>query len=66
VIDLRPDCPVCGAVIGDAKLHQQFHDSLGEVARLALAPGMSPEEWRAATAEKWNEMHPRAAGGSGG
>ena len=46
-------CPVCGCKVGDAALHQQFHDGLREVARLIEAPGMAPEHYEQAIREQW-------------
>jgi hypothetical protein len=51
VIDGRPNCPVCGAVMGDSALHQRFHDGLRELSRLVEAPDSTPEEYEQAIRE---------------
>ena len=52
MIDIRPPCPACGAVMADAQLHQKFHDSLRELCRRAEAPDMTPEEYDQAIREQ--------------
>lgn len=59
MIDIRPSCPVCGAVMADAGLHQRFHDGLREIARRVEAPQMSPEQYEAAIREQWDRDHPQ-------
>jgi len=51
-------CPVCGAAMGDAELHQKFHDALRGLARL-MAPDLSDEEWDASVAAAAAEMFPQ-------
>ena len=58
MIDIRPSCPVCGAVMADGMLHQRFHDGLREIARLVEAPDTSPEEYEAAIRVQWDRDHP--------
>jgi hypothetical protein len=52
VIDTRPACPVCGAVIGNPELHQRFHDGLRDIARRIEAPDTTPEEYEQAIREQ--------------
>ena len=51
MIDIRPNCPACGVVIGDAALHQRFHDALRELCRQVEAPDSTPEEYEQAIRE---------------
>jgi len=53
VIDIRPSCPVCGAVIADPVLHQKFHVGLRDLCRRVYCPDMTPEEYEQAIREQW-------------
>lgn len=49
--DLAPMCPVCGAQMLNAELHQRFHDGLRELARMVEAPDSTPAEYEQAIRE---------------
>ena len=53
MIDTRPACPVCGAVMADIAVHQRFHDALREICRHVEAPDMTPEAYEQAIREQW-------------
>ena len=53
MIDIRPICRACGAVIGNPELHQRVHDGLREIARRIEAPDSPPEEYEQAIREEW-------------
>ena len=53
MIDIRPSCPVCGAVMADTRLHQRFHDGLREICRAIEAPDSTPEEYEQAIRAHW-------------
>jgi hypothetical protein len=43
--------------MADLELHQQFHDGLRELARLVVAPDMTPEEYERVIREEWDRTH---------
>ena len=53
MIDIRPACRACGAVMADTALHQRFHDGLREIARHVEAPDSTPEEYEQAIRAHW-------------
>ena len=58
MIDIRPDCPVCGVPMSNPERHQQFHDTLRELGRRIEAPDSTPEEYEQAIAGQWDRERP--------
>jgi hypothetical protein len=60
VIDIRPSCPICGAIMANPQLHQQFHDGLHdglrEICRRIEAPDTTPEEYEQAIRAEWERQ----------
>ena len=59
MIDIRPTCRLCGAVIGDMDAHQVFHDSLGLLWQKAF--GYDDETYERVTGQPAAERDARLA-----